>query len=86
MTLEDMVKELSLEVLSNREGLKKTVSSGYVSDMLSDVMANSSHGNLWITLQTHPNIVAVANLKNLSGIIITCKRNPESETLKKAET
>jgi hypothetical protein len=47
-------------------------------------MANSKRGDIWITLQTHPNIVAVAKLKGLSGIIITSKRQPEEETLKKA--
>jgi predicted transcriptional regulator len=84
MKLEEIVKKLSLDILSNKEGLQKDISGGYVSDMLSDVMANSNQGDIWITLQTHPNIVAVANLKNLSGIIIPSKRRPEEETLKKA--
>jgi serine kinase of HPr protein (carbohydrate metabolism regulator) len=84
MKLEELVNKLSLEVLSNKDGLKKDIEGGYVSDMLSDVMANSNQGDIWITLQTHPNIVAVASLKNLSGIIIASKRKPEQETLKKA--
>jgi serine kinase of HPr protein (carbohydrate metabolism regulator) len=84
MKVGDLADKLSLEVLTHREGLQKDISGGYVSDMLSDVMANSKNGNIWITLQTHPNIVAVANLKNLSGIVIVSKRQPEEETLKKA--
>jgi predicted transcriptional regulator len=84
MKLQELVNTLSLEVLSNKDGLQKDIAGGYVSDMLSDVMANSNQGDVWITLQTHPNIVAVANLKNLSGIIIASKRQPEQETLKKA--
>lgn len=85
MKLTDLVKELSLDVKSHKDGLQRDVTGGYVSDLLSDVMANSKEGNIWITLQMHLNIVAVASLKNLSGIIIVNKRQPDEETLKKAE-
>lgn len=85
MKLQEIVKELSLEVKSHKDGLQKNVTGGYVSDLLSDVMTNSREGNIWVTLQTHPNIVAVASLKNLAGITIVGKRQPEEETLKKAE-
>lgn len=57
-----------------------------MSDLLSDVIANSKEGDIWVTLQTHPNTIAVASLKNLSGIVIVNGRQPEEETLKKAET
>jgi predicted transcriptional regulator len=49
-------------------------------------MANSHSGNLWITLQTHVNVVAVATMTHLSGIIIVNGRSPDSETLKKASS
>ncbi len=84
MKIDDLASQLSLDVLTYKEGMQKDISGGYVSDMLSDVMANSKPGNIWITLQTHPNIVAVAHLKNLAGIIIVSKRQPEEETVKKA--
>jgi predicted transcriptional regulator len=56
-----------------------------VSDLLSDVMANAKAGDLWVTLQTHQNIVAVASLKEIAGIIIIGGREPEKATLAKAE-
>lgn len=86
MNVDELAQKLSLEILTDHEGLKREITGGYVSDMLSDVMANSSPGNIWITLQTHPNIVAVANLKELAGIIIVSNRDPDEETLKKAES
>ncbi len=58
---------------------------GYVSDLLSDVMAQSKEGDIWVTLQAHPNIIAVASLKELAGIVIVQGRKPEEETLKKAQ-
>ena len=86
MKLGDLTGKLSLKILSNKEDLGKDVSGGYVSDMLSDVLANSRAGDIWITFQTHTNIVAVANLKNLAGVILVNNRQPDEETLKKAET
>jgi predicted transcriptional regulator len=86
MKLNEIVKELDLKVLASHECLDREVSDGYVSDLLSDVMANSREKNLWITLQTHMNIVAVAALKRLSAIVIVNGRVPGQDTLSKAES
>lgn len=85
MNIREVVELLSLEVKTAEGDLERKVTGCYISDLLSDVMANAKEGEIWITLQTHPNIVAVAALKNLSGIILTNKRVPEEETLRKAE-
>lgn len=85
MKLHQVVKELALEVKSRVLNLDKEVSGGYASDLLSDVIANAKKDNIWITLQIHQNIVGVATLKELTGIIIVNGRKPEAETLKKAE-
>lgn len=84
MKLAELAEKLPLQILSYKEDLRRDVSGGYVSDMLSDVLANSAENNIWITLQTHANIVAVASLKNLAGIIIVNDRRPDEETLAKA--
>lgn len=85
MKLHQIVKELRLEVKFKVFNLDKEVSGGYASDLLSDVIANAKKDNIWITLQIHQNIVGVATLKELTGIIIVNGREPEAETLKKAE-
>jgi predicted transcriptional regulator len=84
MKLQEIVDTLSLEVKTGSSNLGKEVTGGYVSDLLSDVIANSKEGNLWITLQTHQNIVAVATLKELSGIILVNGKRPDEDTLRKA--
>jgi predicted transcriptional regulator len=81
-----IVEELSLEVKTGKDNLHNEITGVYVSDLLSDVMANSEEGNLWITLQTHLNIVAVAGMKALTGIIIVGNRQPQDEVLQKAES
>jgi len=83
--LKDVTERLSLEVKTCEEGLQHEITGAYVSDLLSDVMGNSKEGNVWITLQTHLNIVAVAGLRSLAGIIIVGNRKPPEEVLQKAE-
>ena len=85
MKVNEMASKLTLRVATTQGDLDREVTGCYISDLLSDVMGNARDGEVWITLQTHPNIVAIATLKNLSGIIITNNRKPEEETLKKAE-
>jgi len=85
MKLKEIIEKLQLKVLTGQENLSAEVTGGYTSDLLSDVIANSKQGNLWITLQTHQNIIAVAKLKDLSGIIIVNNREPDEDTLGKAK-
>jgi hypothetical protein len=85
MKLDEIIKTCNLQVACGEEQLTKEVSGGYSSDLLSDVMANSKKGDIWITLQIHPNVVAVAMLKELAGIVMINGRKPEDETIKKAK-
>ena len=84
MKLQEIIDSLSLKVETPSADLNREVSGAYVSDMMSDVMGNAKDGFLWITVQVHLNIIAVASLKNLSGIILVNSRVPAEDTLKKA--
>jgi hypothetical protein len=84
MELQEIINSLSLKVENPSVNLKREVTGAYVSDMLSDVIGNSKEGFLWITIQVHLNIIAVASLKNLSGIILVNSRVPAEDTLEKA--
>ena len=85
MKLGDVVEALDLQVRTGRDRMDREVVGGYVSDLLSDVIAGAQDGDLWITLQLHQNIVAVAFLNNLAGIVIVGGREPDGETIEKAE-
>jgi hypothetical protein len=84
MKLKDILERIPMEVKAGRENLDREVKGGYVSDLLSDVMANSKEGDIWVTLQVHQNIVAVAQLKEIAGIAIINNREPEPDTIEKA--
>jgi predicted transcriptional regulator len=84
MNLEAVVEELALEVCAGSDGLDREVTGGYVSDLLSYVMARGKEGDIWVTLQNHMNIVAVASLISLAGIVVTEGSRPDAPTLEKA--
>lgn len=85
MNLKEIADKLDLEILAGAKGTGRKVTGGYVSDLLSDVIGNSSEGELWITIQTHMNIVAVAALKEHSGIVIAGGNRPGKDVIDKAD-
>jgi hypothetical protein len=84
MKLKEIVEKLHCSVQTGEDLLNQEVLGGYASDLLSDVIANSKAGDVWVTMQVHVNIVAVAVLKELAGIIIVQGRKPAEDTLRKA--
>jgi hypothetical protein len=85
MNLQQIIDELNLTVLTEpRDFAVVTLTGGYSSDLLSCVMAGSRKGNVWITLQAHLNIVAVAALNEVAAIIITENAQPDAASIAKA--
>ena len=85
MKLAEIIDKLSLGIRTGSDHLDVEVTGGYSSDLMSDVMAHARRGDLWITLQGHQNIVAVASLNELAGIILVNGREPDEDTLAKAQ-
>jgi predicted transcriptional regulator len=82
MRVKEVAEKLELKILAAGQDME--VTSGYVSDLLSNVIANAEEGCLWITVQRHMNIVAVAQLKKLAGIILSGGIEPEAAVLERA--
>jgi predicted transcriptional regulator len=85
MTVSDLVEKYGLKIFSGKESLGNEITGGYVSDLLSDVMGFASEGQVWITLQTHQNVLAIASLKDLAAVILVKGLEPDQETLKRGE-
>ena len=81
MKVRELVDKLGLKVLSGENGLDREIDGCYVSDLLSDVMGNADAGNVWITLQTHKNVMAVASLKEMACIILVKNLTANEDTL-----
>jgi hypothetical protein len=85
MNVHDVVTLLGGRLVAGGKNAGRDVCRGYASDLLSDVMANAGEGALWVTLQRHANIVAVASVRDLSGIVLVAGREPEGPTLARAD-
>ena len=83
MQVQRIVDQLGLRVITDAN-LHREISGGYASDLLSCVMAGAQADNVWVTLQAHPNVVAVASLLELSAVVITEGIAPDEETIRKA--
>lgn len=84
MTVQEIVEQLNLGIVTSAD-LDSEITGGYASDLLSCVMASAKRGNVWVTLQAHQNVVAVASLLELSAVIITEGVVPDPETARKAQ-
>ena len=84
MTVRELIAELELDLKAGEGNQDKPITGGYVSDLMSDVLANAREGNVWVTLQVHENVVAVACVRDLAGIIVINAREPDEGTLAKA--
>jgi hypothetical protein len=83
MKLQEIVTKLeikSLTVVPERD-----VTGVYISDMVSDVIANAKAGNLLVTVQVHANALAAANLVDICGIVVAQGKQPAEDVLKMAE-
>ena len=84
MHVRQVIKQLGLNLTSGNQ-IDVEITGGYASDLLSCVIAGAKAGNIWVTLQAHPNIIAVASLADLSAVIITEGISPDPETIQKAQ-
>ena len=78
-----LMAALQAEALTERR--PDTVTGCYISDLLSDVLAHAEPGMLWLTIQTHRNVVSVAATKDIAVVLFTCGRRPEPEIAAEAE-
>ena len=84
MKAENLAAELGLKKLTET-GLDKKITGVFIGDLLSIVMSESSEGDAWITMQTHANILNVADLNELACVIIAGGITPDKSLVEKAK-
>ena len=60
------------------------IKSAFIGDLLSWVMGHAKSNDAWITILGHPNIIAVALLRELACVIIAHDAQIQQETIAKA--
>ncbi len=86
MNLQTVIDALRLAVLTQTRDFSAITPHGaYLSDLLSCAMAGAKKDMLWITLQAHVNVVAVASLTKVAAVIITENAPLEKVAILKAD-
>lgn len=84
MQVREFVEKTGFQVYASEEALEKEISGVFVGDLLSWVMGNCEPDQVWVTVQSHLNIVAVSALKEISCLVIAHNAEVEQETIDKA--
>ncbi|MBS4537190.1 serine kinase [Clostridium sp. D2Q-11] len=84
MKITQIIENLNLELLSGDKGMEREIKGVYSGDLLSVVMANAKEQQVWLTVQTHINVVAIAALIDIAAIIVVENMDVEEETIKKS--
>ncbi|MBP7176008.1 MAG: hypothetical protein KBA53_07295 [Thermoclostridium sp.] len=86
MTVLEFARENGYNLLSSANlAAEISISGVYICDLLSMAMAGVKDRNLWITVHTNINIVAVASLTNAACVVIPESIPVEETTIKRAE-
>jgi len=81
--LEDLLLPVQGKLLTG--STQVDVAGCYISDLLSDVLARAHPGVLWVTVQTHHNVISVAATKDIAAVLFTCDRKPDSSVIAEGE-
>lgn len=85
MKVSELRDRFDLEVAAGKKGMDREIEDGYCGDLLSDVIAHCPRNAVWLTIQSHQNIVAVAVLREIAAIILVNGSLPDDETKRKAD-
>ena len=83
MKLEICIQELEF-TLVNEASLDKNVENVYIGDLLSMVMRKANEDSLWLTVQTHVNAIAVAEMLDFAAIVFVEGLWPDEDAITKA--
>jgi hypothetical protein len=83
MKVQELAERLELKPATKL--FPRDVTGVYISDMVSDVIANAKAGDLLLTAQVHANVIAAANLVDICGIVVTQGKALGEDVVKMAE-
>jgi hypothetical protein len=67
------------------ELVEVNVTGCYIGDLLSDVLAHAQPGMLWVTIQTHRNVISAASMKDITAVLFASGRKPDPSIVAEAE-
>ncbi len=85
MKVSELAAALDLKYVSGAQAQDREISGCYIGDLLSWVMGRALGGNVWITIMSNINIVAVASLTEAACVLLAENVVPDENVIKKAE-
>lgn len=85
MLVKEFIEKTGFKVLSGSAGFESSIEGVFVGDLLSWVIGNCKPSQVWVTVQSHMNILAVSALKEIPCIIIAQNANVDEEMIQKAK-
>lgn len=82
MTTSELAARLGLRPFN--EQADKEIRGVYISDMVSDIIG-IKEGNLLVTLQTHKNLIAAANLVDVAAVVFARGKTPPEDVVALAD-
>lgn len=85
MTIKEMMETLGLRLAAGPEGmLDREITGVYCCDLISHAMAKLDSGNVWITVHTNLNVVAVASLTDAACVVVPENIEIEEQSINRA--
>ena len=81
----NLVNLLDAELLVNGKNSRKTLRSVISSDLISDILMYIEENSLLLTGLVNPQIIRVADMIDIGGIIFVVGKEPDEEVLNMAE-
>ncbi len=79
MTVSEMADALGLKAVTPVG--EQQIQGAMAADLISDVLANGAPGQVWLTIQTHRNVAAVASTQDLAAVVVTGGREPSKDLI-----
>lgn len=85
MKLSELVELLEGEVLSSNVNMDKEISCAFSSDLISDILMCTKEATLLLTGLTNPQVIRLADMIDLLGIVFVRGKVPPDELIQMAE-
>lgn len=84
MTVKELCEKLSLKIINCADN-SRVIDGAYTGDLLSWVMGKAQADNVWITIMSNINVIAVASLCDVSMVILSENSVLDDDALEKAK-
>lgn len=85
MTVKELAEKLNLKIVAGSDSIYREINGCYVGDLMSLAMSKLAEDNIWITIQTNINVVAVSALADAACVLICDSQTPDELTVSKAD-